>query len=178
MKTEQRHPASILSKQLLSQALIGLLQEKAFNEITITRLCQQAQIARRTFYRNFESIQDVLEYLSADLMTQFIQELHKHKDSNFQEIAKSYFSFWQRHVQLLMLLEKEKLISVLFIEYIKSLHQFPDIFRGTTDKSLEGQAIVRLAYTSGGLWSVLTYWIATGCKQTSTELAAAVCHDE
>lgn len=43
------------TKQKLSAALVGLLQEKAFSEITPAQVCEKAGINRSTFYRNYKN---------------------------------------------------------------------------------------------------------------------------
>ena len=44
------------TKQKLSAALVGLLQEKAFGDITPAQVCERAGINRSTFYRNYKNI--------------------------------------------------------------------------------------------------------------------------
>lgn len=44
------------TKQKLSAALVGLLQEKAFCDITPAQICEKAGINRSTFYRNYKNI--------------------------------------------------------------------------------------------------------------------------
>ncbi len=44
------------TKQKLSAALVGLLQEKAFSDITPAQICEKAGINRSTFYRNYRNI--------------------------------------------------------------------------------------------------------------------------
>jgi AcrR family transcriptional regulator len=62
MRKGQSHPSSNISKNMLAQGLMELLEEKEYKAITITQLCEQAKIARRTFYRHFESKEDILSY--------------------------------------------------------------------------------------------------------------------
>ena len=44
------------TKQKLSAALVALLQEKAFSDITPAQICEKAGINRSTFYRNYKNI--------------------------------------------------------------------------------------------------------------------------
>ena len=43
------------TKQKLSAALVELLQEKGFNDITPAQICEKAGINRSTFYRNYKN---------------------------------------------------------------------------------------------------------------------------
>lgn len=44
----------------LTDALINLLQEKPLTDISIRELCELAGVGRASFYRNYESIEDIL----------------------------------------------------------------------------------------------------------------------
>ena len=48
------------SKDYLTTALFQLLQTKCLNEIKITDLVKRAGVSRMAFYRNFETIDEVL----------------------------------------------------------------------------------------------------------------------
>ena len=62
MNKGQSHPASALSENLLSKGLLSLLEEKPFRDITVKELCVRSDIARRTFYRHFHTVEDVMDY--------------------------------------------------------------------------------------------------------------------
>lgn len=56
--------------QALKEALLSLLQEKELAKITVTELCQRADINRGTFYLHFSDPLDLLKHVEADLMAQ------------------------------------------------------------------------------------------------------------
>lgn len=175
MRKGQTHPSSIISKNMLAQGLVELLLEKEYKDITITKLCDHAQIARRTFYRNFTTIEDVLAYYTSSIMNEFVKILQDHAGDDFKTVVIAYFNFWEKRTWLLQLLNKNNLIHIIFTQYIQCLQQFPNIFWHNKHVPLdESDFAVRLAYTAGGLWSVLTYWISSGCKQSPYELAQII----
>ena len=52
----------------ITEALIKLLQEKPIGDITISELCNLAGIGRASFYRNFESKEDILrDYINRNM---------------------------------------------------------------------------------------------------------------
>ncbi|WP_080831779.1 TetR/AcrR family transcriptional regulator [Cohnella massiliensis] len=176
MRKGQTHPSAILSKRMLAQGLVELLREEEYKEITVTRLCERAQIARRTFYRNFETIEDVLSFSIAGMMEEFVKEMQAHVHDDFKTVVTAYFTFWEKHAWLLLLLSKNQLIHIVFTLYIHYLHQFSNVLWLNDQAAApdEEEFAVRLAYTSGGLWSVLTYWISSGCRQSPGELAGII----
>lgn len=54
------------TREALKDALLGLLGEKGFNDITVAELCRRADVTRATFYRHFDGIMDVVDLLVDD----------------------------------------------------------------------------------------------------------------
>ena len=54
-KEEQK----IQSKGLIVQSLLYLMRKKSFHEIKITEICKKAGVSRLSYYRNFESKEDI-----------------------------------------------------------------------------------------------------------------------
>ena len=56
------------TKQKLSAALVGLLLEKDFEDISPAKLCEQAGINRSTFYRNYKSLSQLKEEMENKIL--------------------------------------------------------------------------------------------------------------
>lgn len=61
------------SKKAIKQALLEIMYEKDFKDITVGELLKKANISRGTFYAHFENLEDVKQHL--------ITDLYKHADS-------------------------------------------------------------------------------------------------
>ena len=57
---------SRFTREALKDALLALLGEKGFNDITVAELCRRADVTRATFYRHFVGIMDVVDLLVDD----------------------------------------------------------------------------------------------------------------
>lgn len=172
MKKGQEHPASYVSKNLLTKGLLLLLNKTPYSSITITQLCKHSDIARRTFYRNFSSIDEVLSYYIGDIIKEFEQEMQRHSEKKYHDMITAYFAFWLKYADFLAILNKNNLTHLLFTPYIMCLFRMPFLINVDTKKVNEEAAFsCKLAYTAGGLWSVLSYWSLKGCVETPMELA-------
>ena len=49
-------------KERIVKAMIALSSEKSWDKITITDIISESKVARATFYRNFNSIDDLITY--------------------------------------------------------------------------------------------------------------------
>ena len=54
------------TRESLKDALLALLGEKGFNDISVAELCRRADVTRATFYRHFGGIMDVVDLLVDD----------------------------------------------------------------------------------------------------------------
>ena len=58
--TNSKNPSAIRSQEEITQALLSLMHKHPYGEITVKQIILEARLARKTFYRNFESKDDVL----------------------------------------------------------------------------------------------------------------------
>ena len=61
----------IKTRQAIRIALISLLSEKELSDITISELSARAQVNRKTFYRHYRSISDVVTEFENELLSDF-----------------------------------------------------------------------------------------------------------
>ena len=53
----------IYTKNAIKDALLELMQEKSFEKLSISRVCEAAQITRTTFYSHYDTLDQVLDEL-------------------------------------------------------------------------------------------------------------------
>ena len=152
------------------QALMELMEDKAYSEITISDLCKQADLTRATFYRHFKCKDDVLIAYSKVLFTELYGEIEKQDQLTLEKVLLIYFTFWQKHKDYCRLLIQSQLTanslhcSLQFVK--KSMKKIvfpPDINR----KQLE-------IFVAGGLYSCIEVWMAEGMQEMPEELCQNV----
>lgn len=60
----------------IKNSLIDLLAEKCF-QITVTELAEKAMINRKTFYRHYHTVQDVVDDINYDIVNDVISHAKK-----------------------------------------------------------------------------------------------------
>ena len=80
---DKRKEANIRVKSNITKALFRLMHEKSFSDISITELIRDAGVARVSFYRNYDSKEDVLVTLIEDILEQFRDTIDSN-DTDFQ----------------------------------------------------------------------------------------------
>lgn len=64
-KTDRR---TIITKGIIKDSLLELLQHTPYEKVTVTALCRQSEITRATFYLHYDNIDDVLNELLDDAL--------------------------------------------------------------------------------------------------------------
>ena len=187
MKKSQ-NPSTVRSRREISTALLKLMQEHPYAEISVKQIIMETSLARKTFYLNFRSKDDVLESILDELIGEYTAALSKANEKNnpagtkYLDEAISVdttgkvdtitnplsviFSFCDKNKDLLSLLHKSKMLYLLLIR----LNEFLPEYSKTEDMSSNPFAILMgelepdylIAFNVGAIWNVLFKWIDRG----------------
>lgn len=69
-------------KKRMADAFVDMLSQKSYADITVTDIVNTAQVARVSFYRNFNSISDVVDYITDELANEFLDKILPVLNSN------------------------------------------------------------------------------------------------
>jgi AcrR family transcriptional regulator len=69
------------TRQLLRDALLALIAEKGYDQITVQDVTDQANVARTTFYLHYKDIDDLLFSSMADMYEELFEQWHKRTPS-------------------------------------------------------------------------------------------------
>lgn len=162
---------SLKAESLIISALFELLKKNSFDRISITAITQKASVSRLSYYRNFNSKEDIVERFFDQEFQQFMTELASKKQTEFtlRNIMILSFSYWQKRHQQIRLLVRDDQTYLIYISFKKNMHL---ILKKYQDKlSLTRR---QAEFVEGGIMIVLLEWIQDGCQDTPEELAADV----
>ncbi len=164
---KSNHSLAKKSQKWIVSALLSIMETMPYKKITIIQICTIAQVDRRTFYRNFTSKDDVIDFNIQNLQNNFIQHLNSINIRTINNMAVAQFEFWENHISFLTLLYKNNMLNNLifnvaniFIPQIYNLYhsQIPDFFE------------YKCAFITGGFCNILIKWVSTGAKETPEEI--------
>lgn len=161
------HTLALKSQQWITQALFALVQKKALEEITISELCKKADVSRRTFYRNFEDKQDIVQTYFAILQQEYLSLIKDMTQTDFQSFSLSYFHFWSKHMEFLKAVKKDQLLYTTFVEMLNTF--IPTLYPSHLDK-----LHYDIYFIIGGLHHVLLIWIQSDCKDTPQQIVSNI----
>lgn len=92
MKRTQR--TSDFLKECIADSLLRLLRTKPLEAITIREITELANVSRVTYYRNFTSKEEVIEFKLDKLMTDWIEHEKTIRNTSACELAIRFFQFF------------------------------------------------------------------------------------
>ena len=171
---KHENPTALRSKKWITEALLSLMQEKAFASIKIIEISKRADLTRQTFYQNFDSKTAVLDYYLDQLFEQFSKELQNADIQSGKKLTYCYFNFWSQYDDFLRLIIKNGLAWILvskYPDYLDRLITVPWIQENNNSTDLSKHAY---AYLSGALANVLIFWIKDEKRLTINQIAGMI----
>lgn len=154
------NPISIRSKKWFVASLLQLMQEKPFEKITISEIAKRADLDRSTFYRNFDSKEDLLRLYIDDIAKEYVNRLVRIENINMNKVADIFLSLMQEHEIFIVTLKKHGLSNLLLDSFNTYLPQIHEITKEQFPQSISDDVLhYALAYNAGGMWNMLMLWI-------------------
>ena len=160
---------ALQSKKMLMSGLIRLMETYDFSMITVTQICQEAELSRRTFYRLYNTREEILDEYISTLAEEFICMVADTAPRHYTEVAAIYFEFWKLHEIFLNLLKKNNMLEII---YRISGEIAPVVFEKVKpDMKIDDMTrAYLLSYSLGGLNGMLIRWVEEGMELSSEQV--------
>ena len=83
-KTDRR---TLYTKNVIKDALLEALEDKNFEQITVTDVCRRAEITRATYYLHYQSLTEVLDELLGDALQMAEEDCENPDDDVLQVLS-------------------------------------------------------------------------------------------
>ena len=159
------------SREMLHQALLSLIIEKGYEEITVENICDRANVGRSTFYAHFTSKDDLkrrgLDHLRRELIEQQ-KRASSSAHTNVPGLAFTLMMFEHArdHIHLYRALVGSRGGAIALTTIRQTLCE---IVRGELaelrrEDSLGTPRELAVQYIVGAYMAVLTWWLDGGAK--------------
>lgn len=168
----------IKTKRIIRTALIDLMAEKEISVITITELSERAMINRKTFYRHYTSVSEVVKELENEILSEFADALNSANRSCLD------VSGVIADISALILRRKEyfskmmKLNPDLFTKgRIKAmLRRAVEVSVRSYGKTTDRETLAAVSqYTVSGVLALYSEWFDNGCRSSLDDLTKIAC---
>ncbi|BAS27295.1 TetR/AcrR family transcriptional regulator [Limnochorda pilosa] len=171
------------TRRLLRQALVELIDEEGLDRITVSSLCERADINRGTFYLHYRDIYDFIERNTVEVL-EGLRKLVDRADP-FELLA--YAAQDETYPQIVAILEYLTQHAAFFkamlgpkgdpafpaqIKELMASHLFPKLFSGRARPSeLLIPPDYLIAFATSAQLGLIQHWFDTGMAHSPSELA-------
>lgn len=164
---------SAARQRQLEQGLLQVMLKKHYDEISVSDLCEELQIPRKSFYRYFSNKDGMLySLIDHTLMDYDVRTTRPEFDDDLtpMQYMMEVFSYWVERKQILDALEKSGLSGLLVqraLDFTKDLDTIPD-FMQIADRRLREYGTM---FTVCGLMTMIVQWHHDGFTKSVEEMA-------
>lgn len=169
----------------MQDVLIGLIEQKEFDEITVSDICRLAGVNRSTFYAHYRNTVDLLEEEEQDMILTFDEALNHICNVNLlsecpefsdgslllnDHVLTFYLSFVKEHQRVFRIYNDKKPLfhnKEHFYQF-KNLF-FKRIYQRFTELSDTNITYISLYYLAG-IEAIVEQWVNTNCNETEEEI--------
>lgn len=163
----------MLTKRLLKENLLKLLQKKRINQVSVKELCENSGINRSTFYAHYGEPRDVLVDIEKDFTEEILNLVPKSGELSKKEYLLKICELLYSHIELERILfinnsdeDITKLFENAYFNFC-DLEQYweNEVFISEKDK------VFASVFINYGMYHVLKKWLITDSKTTPNEMA-------
>ncbi|MDR3292482.1 MAG: TetR family transcriptional regulator C-terminal domain-containing protein [Clostridiales bacterium] len=162
--------SAVRSQKSVSAALIELMNEMPYEDITVTDICQKACVVRKTFYRNFNAKGDVVQYILDDAFKLFSSTLDlSHTD--IRNILEKIYTHIKEKGKFIVLLVQNGLVRFVqktMVDFINAEKLYEKLKAQNIKEEHLKYLSTQIAVIFVGM---VETWAETGFVETPNELA-------
>ena len=148
--------------------LLSLMLEKRYDDISVSEICERAQMPRKSFYRYFDGKDGAMQSLLYHTMMEFefIRISSKNSERTLKDDFGDFFIFWKGKRDFLEAFDKSGLIGLLVESVTNSaMEQFDEIGH-YIGNSCESENRTTLLFIVSGLMTMTINWYRTGFAES------------
>lgn len=168
-KTEQ----SARRQMEIEEGLLAVMQQRRYEEISVSELCQKLNVPRKSFYRYFGSKEDALLGLLDHRLMGYETQYNGKQTVPQRGITLRltwFFEFWKTQKDLLDALEHSGLSGILVQRAIHN-SQRAEIFNNAPENYSKADLEMSTGFIVCGLMSIVLQWHHDGYRRRPREMA-------
>ena len=184
-KTESKY---FHTAERFDKALLSLLEKKPFEYVTVSELCEAAEVNRSTFYLHYENTSDVLKEASAYVLDNFASYFSvdiesitsKYANCDLQEL--NFINEKYLHPYLSFIKDNQRLFFTVLSQPTvfdsRAIFQrlFDNIFNPILDRfhyPRDEQHYVMMFYLNG-ITAIISEWIKENCQKSIADVISII----
>ena len=164
------NPVALRSIDMISDAMLELLQEKNIDEISIKELCLTADVSRPTFYQMFDSKEEIVLYRMREFFATYRREILEKQiaPTDLSSVVHIFFQVVAINPAFRNVVRHNDFSNLLSQAFMEFLGQIEELrFRQLSDE--ENNYLY--AFVSGAVTQVIQNWFKTNYQLPADQVA-------
>lgn len=162
------------TQRIIKDTLISLLGQKELNKITVSEICQLADINRATFYRYYLDVYDLLNKVEKELVEE-LKEASRKSDNTIESFSDALLQVFLENQELVKILFNTNnniyfMNDVLEVAYAKCKERWEQDLPGISEEEIEYAAI----FIFNGALGVVNYWVKNDFDKDPDEVSSII----
>jgi AcrR family transcriptional regulator len=173
MVNKNNNSQNKITKECIFDALMILMEQKNFKEISITEITKKAGVSRMAFYRNYHQMEDIITSYLDEFLDEYSKQIIRCGKKDKYESVCLYFAYFRKHEKLITNLIHSKLTNLILERCIEFFHSFSNDIACEKLYTPEEKRYF-IEFVAGGLFRVLIEWAKGGMKESDEYMAKIV----
>jgi len=151
------------TKDKIIESLTELMKTKEFESITIKDITQLAKVNRSTYYRNFKSKENIIQYKLEQIMDEYLEEFKNKQNKTKESYILTILETFLKYDEFLKIIHKQNqsyLLQKVFVKY------FSNTLNNTSPREK-----YQIYYHIGGIYNFIICWIENNMEDKPEKLA-------
>lgn len=149
----------------ITKTLLELLRNYTLKEISISFLCDVAGVGKASFYRNFDSKEDILIKYDAKLIKLWGKEFENDKNSTPESLIPSLLMHYKKYKDFYLMIYKNDLSDIVLKTILKACE---------LDKKKTNIEAYVTSFIGYGIFGIVNEWIKRGMQETIEEILSLI----
>ena len=160
------------TKMVLRESLLELLQDKPINRISVTELCQNADVNRGTFYAHYSEPYDLLKQIEDELFEDIRRCFEEKPDNTMEETNMDLLLVINRNRELCRIILSDS-ASPNFMSrvYDVGAEYFRRYWKGSLERLDMPEDYLYRSIVTGNV-ELIRYWIMNDDNRSPEDIAA------
>lgn len=162
------------TKKIIKDTLLELMENKDISKITVTEICEIADINRATFYKYYLDVYDLLNQIENELIEKIRMTL-KIEGKTLETIIFDIMKIIEENEDICTVLlsensNKDFLLNILY--YARDISY--EVCKKLSDYD-ENTFNYVFMYSANGVLSIIQLWLKNGCNETPEKITELIC---
>lgn len=164
------NPTALKSQEMFMDALLQLMEERPFSEISVTAICRKADLSRQTFYLLFETKENIIDLKFNRIFDRYVRIIVNEPQLSTRKVAAWFANFLDSEYNFVRMLVENHLTSIMVQHFRKYLVEVDQMIL-SDERPMQNYA---MAFLAGALAETAAEYVRDSAAPDLDQLSEAI----